>query len=153
MVTHLNHLLDLQVDIIKQNHGDIDKFVGDEIMAVFRGEGKEDNAVSAAIDIQKAIKKLYKQEEIYKQLKIGIGANTGEVVSGNIGSKDRMDFTLIGDTVNTGARLCSAAAGDEIIISQASKKLLKKKFRFSRPFTLDLKNKTTELKLYHVRYD
>jgi class 3 adenylate cyclase len=153
VVRHLNHLLDLQVEIIKAHHGDIDKFVGDEIMAVFRGENKEDNAVSAAVDIQKKIKELYNVEEIYKQLKIGVGINTGEVVSGNIGSKDRMDFTLIGDTVNTGARLCGAAAGDEIIISQFSKKNLKKKVSLSKAFSLDLKNKTTELKLYRVKYD
>jgi class 3 adenylate cyclase len=153
VVQHLNHLLNLQVEIIKANHGDIDKFVGDEIMAVFRGDNKEDNAISAAIDIQKKIKELYTREEIYKQLKIGVGVNTGEVVSGNIGSKDRMDFTLIGDTVNTGARLCSAAAGDEIILSGASKKRLQKKYRFSRAFTLDLKNKTSEIKLYRVKYD
>lgn len=153
VVHHLNQLLDLQVEIIKAHNGDIDKFVGDEIMAVFRGDDKEDNAVEAAIEVQQKIRELYTKEEIYKQLKIGVGVNTGEVVSGNIGSKDRMDFTLIGDTVNTGARLCSAAAGDEIIISQFSKKNLQKKYRFSRGFTLDLKNKSTELKLFRVKYD
>ncbi len=153
VVRYLNQLLNLQVEIIKKHQGDIDKFVGDEVMAVFRGEDKEQRAVQAAIEIQQAMTKLAEQESVFKTLQIGIGINTGTVVVGNIGSRDRMDYTAIGDAVNTAARLCSNAKSGEIIISETVKqKLSEGDFAMSDPFTLPLKGKQTALNLYRVLY-
>jgi len=153
VVRYLNQLLNLQVEIIKKHHGDIDKFIGDEVMAVFREGDKEQRAVQAAIEIQQAMTKLAEQESVFKTLQIGIGINTGIVVVGNIGSRDRMDYTAIGDAVNTAARLCSHAKAGEILISETVKEnLLQKDFEFSEPFTLPLKGKQTTLNLYRVIY-
>jgi class 3 adenylate cyclase len=151
VVRYLNQLLNLQVEIIKKHRGDIDKFVGDEVMAVFRGEDKEQRAVQAAIEIQQAMTKLAEPESVFKTLQIGIGINTGTVVVGNIGSRDRMDYTAIGDAVNTASRLCSNAKAGEILISETVKKhLLQRDFEFSEPFTLPLKGKQAALNLYRV---
>ncbi len=153
VVRYLNQLLNLQVEIIKKHQGDIDKFVGDEVMAVFRGEAKERRAIQSAIDIQQAMQALAERENVFEVLQIGIGINTGVVVVGNIGSYDRMDYTAIGDAVNTAARLCSNAKAQEILISDIVKeKVSEENFNFSEPFTLPLKGKQTSLNLYRVRY-
>lgn len=151
VVRYLNQLLNLQVEIIKKHRGDIDKFVGDEVMAVFRGEDKEQRAVQTAIETQQAMIALAKREKVFETLQIGIGINTGVVVVGNIGSRDRMDYTAIGDAVNTAARLCSNAKAGEILISETVKEhLLQRDFEFSEPFTLPLKGKQAALNLYRV---
>jgi adenylate cyclase len=153
VVASLNDLLNLQVEIIKKHFGDIDKFVGDEIMAVFRGKDAENNAAHAAIEIQIALNDFYQSRKDLMQLHIGIGINSGDAVSGNIGSKERMDYTLIGDTVNTGARLCGAAAAGEIIVSESLiNKCDKKRFRLSEGFSLNLKNKTSQQLYYKLIY-
>jgi class 3 adenylate cyclase len=153
VVRYLNQLLNLQVEIIKKHQGDIDKFIGDEVMAVFRGEAKERRAIQAAIDIQQAMQTLAERENAFEILQIGIGINTGIVVVGNIGSHDRMDYTAIGDAVNTAARLCSNAKAREILISDVVKeKASEENFNFSEPFTLPLKGKQTSLNLYRVLY-
>jgi len=153
VVRYLNQLLNLQVEIIKKHRGDIDKFVGDEVMAIFRGEDKELRAVQTAIEIQQAMIALAKREKVFETLQIGIGINTGVVVVGNIGSRDRMDYTAIGDAVNTAARLCSNAKAGEILISETVKEsLLPETFEFSEPFSLPLKGKQTALNLYRVVY-
>lgn len=154
VVHYLNQLLDEQVKIIKTHHGDIDKFVGDEIMAVFRGEGKEIRSIEASVEIQKKMRELANSDDKFKSLKIGVGINVGEVVSGNIGSHDRMDYTAIGDTVNTAARLCSNAKADEIIISEnILTKIPNHHFKLSDSFQLELKNKKKALNLYRVIYE
>ncbi|MCS6989794.1 MAG: adenylate/guanylate cyclase domain-containing protein [Chloroherpetonaceae bacterium] len=153
VVRYLNALLNLQVEIIKKRGGDIDKFVGDEVMAAFRGEEKEKRAILAAIEIQQAMTALVKREKVFENLRIGIGINEGLVVTGNIGSRDRMDYTSIGDAVNTAARLCSAAGANEILISENVKaKLAEEEFALSAPFSLALKGKQTALNLYKVLY-
>lgn len=107
VVSILNRYLDIQSTIIMNNNGDIDKFVGDEIMATFDGPSKEKNACQASMAIRQAMaeekeKRLKKQQKV---VQIGIGMNSGPVVFGSVGAKERMDFTSIGDTVNLAARL------------------------------------------------
>jgi len=153
VVRYLNQLLNLQVEIIKKHQGDIDKFIGDEVMAIFRGEDKELRAVQAAIKIQQAMAMLAKREKVFETLQVGIGINTGVVVVGNIGSRDRMDYTAIGDAVNTAARLCSNAKAGEILISETVKEHLSQaNCELSESFTLPLKGKQTALNLYRVMY-
>jgi class 3 adenylate cyclase/HAMP domain-containing protein len=120
VVKILNRYLDLQAQIIKKNHGDIDKFVGDEVMAVFDGPDRTDNAIISAIEITGAIRQLNNERNREKlhTIDIGIGINGGEVVHGRMGSRDRMDNTSIGDAVNLAARLCSYAEAGTIIITK-----------------------------------
>jgi len=106
----INHYLDLQTDIIIKNGGDVDKFMGDCIMAQFSGPEKEQNACRVNFEIRKAMRHAADERTVSGQtrLSIGIGINTGEVTFGSIGAKNRMDFTAIGDTVNLASRLESA---------------------------------------------
>jgi class 3 adenylate cyclase len=107
VVSLLNRCLELQAGIIHANGGDIDKFVGDEVMAVFRGPNKESRACRASVEIRAA---LAAEKELARLARrqsvgVGIGINSGTVIFGSVGSKDRMDFTCIGDAVNLAARL------------------------------------------------
>lgn len=114
VIEMLNTCLRLQADLVRECGGDIDKFVGDELVAVFEGDTKEARAVDAAIRIQRVIsERMGASEDIH----IGVGINTGDVVMGAVGSNDRMDYTVIGNHVNLGARLCSAASPGQILIS------------------------------------
>ncbi len=116
----LNDYLDLQARIIRKHGGDIDKFVGDEVMAMFTGDKMADNALEAAVDIVESIKALNRsrEDEGRQTIQVGIGLTMGEVVHGSMGSRDRMDNTSIGDTVNLAARLCSYADPGMILASR-----------------------------------
>ncbi len=153
VVIYLNHQLNVQVQLIREHGGDIDKFVGDEVMAIFKGEEKEARAIEAAIAVQRRMSQLVSEDTLFSELKVGIGINTGEVVVGNIGSRDRMDYTAIGDVVNTAARLCSAAKAGEIIVTEDVKTKLPESIVLDGPFNLPLKNKSSNLNLYKVIYD
>ncbi len=110
VVEFLNQLMTLQVDILTRHGGDVDKMIGDAVLARFDGEHGERRAIAAAIEIIEAMKpRNYPRS-------IGIGIHKGEVISGVIGPKDRSDFTVIGDAVNISARLCSAARAGEIVV-------------------------------------
>ena len=102
----VNTILSRQAEIVKKFGGDIDKFVGDELVAIFEGPSMVRDAVHCAIEIQRKIKSM--AAELGEEIGIGIGINTGEMVMGAMGSEHRMDYTVIGDSVNLGARLCSA---------------------------------------------
>ncbi len=113
VVEFLNQLMTLQVDILTRHGGDVDKMIGDAVLARFDGEHGERRAIAAAIEIIEAMKpRNYPRS-------IGIGIHKGEVISGVIGPKDRSDFTVIGDAVNIAARLCSAAKAGEIVADSA----------------------------------
>jgi adenylate cyclase len=116
VVDMLNRVLDAQARVVHQHGGDIDKFVGDELMAVFQGERAEARAVRAAVEMVEAV---HDARVAGENFAVGVGVATGEVVYGAMGSETRMDFTVIGDVVNTGARLCSAAEGDEVLVTSA----------------------------------
>ncbi len=119
VVDMLDLYLETQTLIIRQFGGDIDKFVGDEIVAVFLGDSMEQRSVQAARAIQKKLIVMNKErvKNGGNPVQVGIGIHVGEVIMGSIGSHDRMDYTVIGDNVNLASRLCSAAGRDEVIIS------------------------------------
>lgn len=118
VVTMLNSILSRQTAIVRKYGGDIDKFVGDELVAVFQGDTMVHRAVECASEIQQTMNEV--TSTAGEDVGIGIGINTGEMVMGAMGSEDRMDFTVIGDAVNLGARLCSAAKRGQILISENS---------------------------------
>lgn len=110
VVDFLNTVMDLQVAAINAEGGDVDKMIGDAVLARFDGVGAEARAVSAAQRILGEIASGDFPRDV------GIGIYTGEVISGAIGGETRMDFTVIGDSVNMSARLCSAADGGELVV-------------------------------------
>jgi adenylate cyclase len=149
----LNNYFDIMVkDIIAQN-GYVDKFIGDAVMAVFRGEYHLDRAVEASLSIRNNIKKLSAETTVHNFLpQVSIGINSGEVISGNIGSASlrRLDYTVIGDTVNTAQRLQSKAHPAQILISAASYEKIKESFNCAPVGEIILKNKKEPLEAYEV---
>ncbi len=118
VVEALNLYLEAQTAIVEAHGGDVDKFVGDEVVALFLGEDMEARAVAAALEIQRAMPGLLERHPEW-DLHVGIGVNAGEVVMGAIGARERMDFTVLGDTVNLASRLCDAAPADAVLASAA----------------------------------
>ncbi|MCP4163509.1 MAG: adenylate/guanylate cyclase domain-containing protein, partial [Deltaproteobacteria bacterium] len=154
VVEILNYYLDLQSNIILKHHGDIDKFVGDEIMASFDGEDKELNACLAAIEIRKAMAedRELKSHIKEKTVSIGIGINTGSVVFGSVGAKERMDYTSIGDTVNLAARLEGANKqyGTKSLISGSVYNQVKDKFLCREIDLMTVKGKKKAVRIYEI---
>ena len=127
VVSTLNSYFSEMIDIIFKFDGTLDKIVGDELMVVFGAPIARDDdaerAVQTAIGMVESLKK-FNDKRVKKgkvPINAGIGINKGKVISGNIGSKDQMDYTVIGDTVNLGARLCSFAGPLKIIVSKSVK--------------------------------
>lgn len=154
-VVHLlNDYFDIIVKEIIQQGGYIDKFIGDAIMAVFRGEFHLDRALDAAIAARNTIKLLPQSNSTIKfKPQISIGINSGEMISGNIGSVTlkRLDYTVIGDTVNTAQRLQSAAAPGQIIINHACYEKVKESFHCEKVGEVNLKNKAKPELIYEVK--
>jgi class 3 adenylate cyclase len=118
VVEILNRCLSLQAERVKKFSGDIDKFVGDAVVAVFNGEDMVLNAIRCGVEIHKALDAYNSEHPSEEAIHIGIGIVAGEVILGSIGSKDRLDFTVIGSNVNLCARLCSHAEAGEILLSE-----------------------------------
>ncbi|MBQ4378965.1 MAG: adenylate/guanylate cyclase domain-containing protein [Treponema sp.] len=154
VVEILNHYLDIETKIILENDGDIDKYVGDEMMAFFAGPRKEINACKAAMQIRQAMREEQERsmEAGLTYVSIGIGINSGEVIFGSVGASTRKDFTSIGDTVNLAARLESAnkAYGSKSIITEAVFKKLRNLFICRELDFITVKGKTEPVRIYEI---
>jgi class 3 adenylate cyclase len=153
VVKMLNCYFDVMVKEIIAQNGYIDKFIGDAIMAVFRGEHHLDRAIEACLAVRAEIAKLPSvSEHVTFRPNVTIGINSGEVVSGNIGSLSlrRLDYTVIGDVVNTAQRLQSAGAPGQIIINETSYQKVKEYFNCAKVGEVSLKNKVNPLVVYDV---
>ncbi len=152
VVEIVNFYLDLQAEIIEKNDGDIDKFVGDEIMASFSGEDSIQKAINCAIQIQKVFNiENKKREKLNLSVcEVGIGINTGEVIVGNIGSKDRMDFTSIGSSVNLASRLCSLAKENEILVEENIANEIKDIFKIEKKELITVKGFSKPIEVSQV---
>jgi len=156
IISMLNEYFNEMVDIIFKYGGILDKFVGDELMAVFRqGEEASEgpmNAVTAAIVMQKRIRDMMEERNARgKQVfEVGIGINTGQVVMGNVGAKNRLDYTVIGDTVNVAARLEQMAEGQEIIVSEDTYKYCREHIPMREKGEITVKNRALPVKCYEV---
>ena len=153
VVKLLNNYFDVMVKEIIMQKGYIDKFIGDAIMAVFRGEYHLDRAVEAALAVRKEIDGVTTQlnnGQFSPQVTIGI--NSGEVISGNIGSVSlkRLDYTVIGDTVNTAERLQSVAQAGQIVFTEQIFEKLKESFQCKKLGERVLKNKALPVTIYEV---
>jgi len=140
----LNKILSTQSMIIKAHSGDVDKFVGDEVMAIFVNTL---DAAEAALEVQSELGRI--REELMG-LQIGIGIHEGTVLQGDIGSGEIRDFTVIGDAVNTAARLESVAGPGEILVSEdALRSLLRQGAWTGKPKgELKLKGKNIAIKTF-----
>ena len=127
VVSLLNEYLSLMTNVIFEQKGTIDKFIGDAIMTIFgapiRGEDDAQRAVATALAMHRALKLFNKKHKILREpLQIGIGIHTGEVIVGNIGSEKRLDYTVIGDNVNLSSRIeqLTSYYGCPILISDST---------------------------------
>ncbi len=144
----LNRLLERQSEIIQGNGGDIDKFVGDEIVAVFSGDGAAARACAAARAIMEMCARNASQ---FERLAVGAGIATGPVIQGMIGSIRRADFTVIGDAVNLASRLCSMAKGSRIVVSEAVRREVGNSFLFRGPFFVTIRGKSQAQRVWLLR--
>ncbi len=152
VVTLLNAYFDLMAKEIIAQSGVIDKFIGDCVMAVFKGEHHLDRAIDACLAIRNRIDDLPEAGSGNFRPKVSIGVNCGEMVSGNIGSATirRLDYTVIGDTVNTAQRLQSKAEPGQVVISDRSYEKIKQFFNCREIGEVNLKNKSGSMKIYEV---
>lgn len=153
VVKLLNSYFDLMVKEIIKQEGYIDKFIGDAIMAVFRGDYHLDRAIDACLAVRSEIERLpvFSENVSYKP-NVSIGINSGEVISGNIGSASlrRLDYTVIGDVVNTAQRLQSAARQGQIVICDEAYQRIKHSFKCLQIGEITLKNKQKPVMVYEV---
>ena len=151
VVEVLNYYFQRLADLVAAHHGDIDKYVGDQIMAVFLGENMAADSTACCLAIQDVMDAL-KVEHPEWGLDIGIGVDMGDVVMGAMGSKERMDYTVLGDHVNLAARLCSYAAARQSIVSQAVADKIGNNpaFRLHGLEPIKVKGKSAALNVYSV---
>ena len=157
IATLLTEYFTEMVEIIFQHGGTLDKFIGDAIMAIWGApiphEDDADRAMRAAMDMQKVLAQLNKKwtSEGRQEVHIGIGINFGDVFAGNIGSDRRLEYTVIGDAVNTASRLCSKAGPGEILISEPFYKALKKPPKVEALEPIQLKGKAQAVPVYRLK--
>ncbi|MDD5066620.1 MAG: adenylate/guanylate cyclase domain-containing protein [bacterium] len=161
VVSMLNEYITVMTDVILKYKGVIDKYVGDEIMAVWGAPIKRDNdpelCVRAAIEQLKVLEELNKKRIARNEMeiKIGIGVNTGTVISGNIGSEKRLDYTVIGDNVNLASRLCTSAGKQGLhnfIIAHSTYEKMKDILDAKEVEPIFVKGKEKPIRIYEV-YD
>lgn len=156
VVEMLNEYLALTTEAIFANGGTLDKFIGDATMAVFNAPvdlpDYEARAVQAALDIVHGAAKVNERikDKIGREVAFGVGVNCGRAVVGNIGCEIRMDYTAIGDTVNTAARLEGKALGGQVVISENLRERLGDRILTEPLGEMALKGKAEPLAVYSV---
>ena len=144
------------VECVFRHGGTLDKFMGDAVMAQWGAPigmpDDADQAMSAALDMMAAMETLNRrwQAEGRPRLELGIGLNYGDAFAGNIGSERRLEYTVIGDTVNTANRLCSAADSGQILITEEMRHALKSPPPLAVCPPVELKGKSQPLPVYRV---
>lgn len=157
VVTMLNEYFSIMTEILFKYDGMLDKFVGDQIMAVFghicsEKEGAR-SAVRAAMEMQKATVALMRTRarKGLPIFQVGIGINTGSAILASVGANNRKDYTVIGDTVNITAKLEKHALGREILIGERTRNHLPATMNLSVKQELRIKNRSTPLVCYRLR--
>ena len=150
--TRLNPFYDLAASEVFELDGTLDKMVGDQVMAFFgapfRPEDHEVRAVQVALNIVSGVDKFTQETDA---LKVGGGVATGEVFMGNVGQGEVRDYTVIGDAVNTAARLQAAAAPGEVLITESTYQAISTRFASSEQRTLELKGKEAPVVAYVIK--
>ncbi|MEO0305919.1 MAG: adenylate/guanylate cyclase domain-containing protein [candidate division WOR-3 bacterium] len=155
VVQILNNYLTKMTDVVFKYEGTVDKFIGDCIMSVFGAPISHDDdvyrAVKASWEMQKYVEMENENKREEEKLKVGIGISYGEAVVGNIGSKERLEYTVIGDSVNLAARLESIAKGGEILISSDVYENVKDKVLAEKLPPVKIKGKRKEVLIYRIK--
>jgi adenylate cyclase len=150
----LNDFFSRMTDILFKYDGTLDKYIGDGLMAVFGAPMENDDdaerGIRAAQEMIQALSVMMAGIPDDRKFTIRIGINTGKVVAGNIGSPKRMDYTVIGDAVNTASRLESIAQPNQIIIGEETCERVQGKFNIRSVGPRKVKGKTVELMVYEV---
>ncbi len=160
VITQLNEYFDVMVAPILANRGCLDKLIGDAIMAVWgniqsRGpEGDIRDAINSALKMRESLPKLNEQwvTSGKKPLALGMGINYGEVIVGNLGSKQQMNFTVIGDTVNLGSRIegTTKEYGVDLLVGEDAAKLVKDDFLMQTAGLTQVKGRKKPVELFYV---
>ena len=159
IATLLTEYFTEMVECVFRHGGMLDKFIGDAVMAQWGAplgnEDDADRALQAAVDMMAALSALNARwlEQGRPTLEIGIGLNYGEAFAGNIGSERRLEFTVIGDTVNTASRLCSAADAGDILLSESMKRALHSAPPLEKRPAMALKGKKGSIHVYRMRIE
>jgi adenylate cyclase len=147
------------VDCVFRHDGTLDKFIGDAVMAQWGAPigspDDADRAMRSAIEMIHSLDALNAnwRSAARPELQIGIGLSFGEAFAGNIGSERRLEFTVIGDTVNTASRLCSAAGPREILITDEMRRALQAPPQMRECPPMELKGKREPVPVYRVLLD
>jgi adenylate cyclase len=153
IVAMLNEYFEVMVDILFKHGGTLDKFVGDEIIGLFGApidlKDAPMKAVMCALEMQKALRD-FNVNRAMDPIRVGIGMNTGEVVTGLIGSSKALQYTAIGDAMNTAARLQSVAKAGEIIISDQTMKFVAERVEAIALPAVEVKGKREKVRVYNV---
>jgi adenylate cyclase len=160
VVDSLNEYFDKMIEVVFKHNGTLDKIIGDALMVIYGApigsSNDAERALLTAIEMQQKLEELNLLRKIRGQspLEIGIGLNTGKVISGNIGSKVQMNYTVIGDAVNLSSRLCSFANAGQIIVSESVYSALKNKsnFAFKELSPIMVKGKEKHVSVFEVPY-
>mgnify|MGYP000595309747 FL=1 len=158
VVTTLNEYFSDMIDIVFKHNGTLDKIIGDELMVLYgapiSGGNDTQRAVETAVEMQEKINDLNKERERRNEppILVGAGINKGLVVSGNIGSRDLMDYTVIGDTVNVASRLCAAAGPGEIMVSESVYKTTQESFSSKKLSPIKVKGKEKKVPVFLVKH-
>lgn len=158
VVSFLNDYYSVMTEVVKKCGGAVNQFVGDEVFAAFGApvaiEDAEYKAVCCAIEMIEKIKDLNQKysERFERQIEIGIGINSGEVIAGNLGSEDRMEYSLTGDTVNTGKRIetLTKAKANTIFISDTVFQRTRDRFEVKSMDPVLVKGKKEPIRVYEV---
>ncbi len=159
VVEMLNEYFQIMVGIINKHGGVVDKFIGDAIMAVWGAPTSNDrdshNAVKACIEMRQSLAQLNQIRGSRGQvpIKIGMGMHRGEAISGTIGSSERMEYTVIGDTVNQSSRIeaSTKAFGTDLLLSEDLAAHVREEFLLEQAGSVEVKGKSEPLLLYKVR--
>jgi class 3 adenylate cyclase/predicted ATPase len=148
----INTCFECLVPIVQKYQGTVDKFIGDEIMALFGApvahENDPERALRAALELMDAIATFNREHAT--ELDLHIGVNTGPVIAGKIGSQDRRDYSVIGDAVNLAARLEDASADGQIYVGANTYRQTARIFDFETLLPLKLKGKTEPVEIYRL---
>ncbi len=154
VIDMLNCYLSIAIEKVLQNDGMINKFAGDNIMAIWNApKPNKDHAflaVKAAFEAQAAINEYQQNDSSQLKVQFGIGINTGEAVAGNMGSAGRAEYTVIGDSVNLASRICGAAPGGEIWIGRDTCDLVKERVNTEKLEPQYYKGKSEPVTVYRV---
>lgn len=154
----LNRYFTAMSEIIFKNGGTLDKYIGDELMAIFGAPTASpkdaDNSLQTACEMQKAVEVLNREfrAEGISPIQIGIGLHTGVATVGYIGSEQRSEYTAIGDTVNIASRLQSNAKGGQILISEATARAAEGNFSIVPQPPLQVKNRVEPISLFELKW-